>query len=148
MMGKTWNQGWHWRALAQSSVKTLGRDIRAIDEHWVARCCFVAGQPSNHGNSDPSLERHVFQCRTLDVYILYPQEAVRLLLSGKSVFPEDHPMSTYHYSGTKLWSARERQQFRRAWRVHRKQFYLLKSAVSGVREGVGACTIMKIPTVN
>lgn len=58
------------------------------------------------------------------------QEAVRLLLSGKSVFPEDHVMSTYHYSGSKQWSARERQQFRRAWRVHRKQFHLLKSAVS------------------
>ena len=58
------------------------------------------------------------------------QEAVRLLLSGKSVFPEDHVMSTYHYSGSRQWSARERQQFRRAWRVHRKQFHLLKSAVS------------------
>ena len=39
-------------------------------------------------------------------------------------------MSSYHYNGSQRWMARERQQFRRAWRVHRKQFHLLKSAVS------------------
>ncbi len=41
-------------------------------------------------------------------------------------------MANYNYCGSGRWSARERQQFRRAWRVHRKQFHLLKSAVSVV----------------
>ena len=74
---------------------------------------------------------------------VFTQEAVRLLLTGKSVFPEDHPMSTYHYSGSRQWSAKERQQFRRAWRVHRKQFHLLKSAVS-TNDDKYACMVMLI----
>ena len=53
-----------------------------------------------------------------------------MLLSGKSMFPEGNPMTTYNYCGSKRWSGKERQQFRRAWRVHRKQFQLLRSAVS------------------
>ena len=32
-------------------------------------------------------------------------------------------------SGSKYWSPKERQQFRRAWRVHRKQFNMLQSSV-------------------
>ena len=44
-------------------------------------------------------------------------------------------MSSYHYNGSQRWTARERQQFRRAWRVHRKQFHLLKSAVSQSERG-------------
>ena len=52
-----------------------------------------------------------------------------MLLSGKSVFPEGNPMTAYNYCGSKRWSGKERQQFRRAWRVHRKQFQLLRSAV-------------------
>ena len=52
-----------------------------------------------------------------------------MLLTGKSLFPSDHPLSSYNYSGSKRWSARERQHFRRAWRVHRKQFPQLKSVV-------------------
>ena len=54
-----------------------------------------------------------------------------MLLSGKSLLPEGNPMTTYNYCGSKRWSGKERQQFRRAWRVHRKQFQLLRSAVSG-----------------
>ena len=53
-----------------------------------------------------------------------------MLLSGKSLFPEGNSMTTYNYCGSKRWSGKERQQFRRAWRVHRKQFQLLRSAVS------------------
>ena len=67
--------------------------------------------------------------------LTYTQEAIRLLLSGKSVFSEEHNMSSYHYNGSQRWTARERQQFRRAWRVHRKQFHLLKSAVSQSERG-------------
>ena len=63
----------------------------------------------------------------------YLQEAVRVLLSGKSVFPDGNPMTTYNYCGSKRWSGKERQQFRRAWRVHRKQFQLLRSAVSRIQ---------------
>ncbi len=46
------------------------------------------------------------------------------------MFPPSHSMVSYNYCGSVRWSARERQQFRRAWRVHRKQFHLLKSTVS------------------
>ena len=56
-----------------------------------------------------------------------------MLLSGKSLFPEGNAMTTYNYCGSKRWSGKERQQFRRAWRVHRKQFQLLRSAVSSTK---------------
>ena len=59
------------------------------------------------------------------------QEAVRWLLSGKTIFDSKTGMGDYNYSGSSRWSARERQQFRRAWKVHRKQFNMLRSTVSG-----------------
>ena len=65
----------------------------------------------------------------LDSWFCPLQEAVRLLLTGKSLLTPSDEMTDYNYSGTKQWSARERQQFRRAWRVHRKQFHLLRSMV-------------------
>ena len=51
-------------------------------------------------------------------------------MAGKSLFTPTNGMTTYNYSGSKRWSSRERQQFRRAWRVQRKQFHVLKNAVS------------------
>jgi len=51
------------------------------------------------------------------------------MLAGKSPFTPSSEMANYNYCGTKQWTARERQQFRRAWRVHRKQFQLLRSVV-------------------
>ena len=41
--------------------------------------------------------------------------------------PLPHP--TALPAGSKRWTGRERQQFRHAWRVHRKQFQLIRSAV-------------------
>ena len=67
----------------------------------------------------------------------HTQEAVRCLLTGKTVFTPSHLMNGYNYSGSRKWSARERQQFRRAWRVHRKQFHLIRSAVSVPSAGPG-----------
>ncbi|KAL5464065.1 hypothetical protein EMCRGX_G033024 [Ephydatia muelleri] len=60
------------------------------------------------------------------------KEAVRLLLLGKSPFPIEHHLTKYNYISTKKWTARERQQFRRAWRVHRKQFKLLRDSCAQV----------------
>ncbi|XP_064402519.1 nascent polypeptide-associated complex subunit alpha, muscle-specific form-like isoform X3 [Halichondria panicea] len=77
---------------------------------------------------------HSGRNKELALHLLYQlggsvKEAVRCLLAGKTVFPTSHSMANYNYCGSGRWSARERQQFRRAWRVHRKQFHLLKSAV-------------------
>ena len=52
-------------------------------------------------------------------------------MSGKTLFDSGSMMNDYNYSGANRWSGRERQQFRRAWKVHRKQFNMLRSAVSG-----------------
>ena len=60
------------------------------------------------------------------------KEAVRVLLLGKSPFPIEHHLNKYNYISTKKWTARERQQFRRAWRVHRKQFKLLRDSCAQV----------------
>jgi hypothetical protein len=59
---------------------------------------------------------------------MHLQEAVR---SGRSLF-DSKPGNgeSYNYSGSNRWSGRERQQFRRAWKVHRKKFHLLRSTVS------------------
>lgn len=50
------------------------------------------------------------------------KEAVRLLVMGKSLVTSDDEMFNYNYTGSKRWSSKERQQFRRAWRTHRKKF--------------------------
>ena len=64
---------------------------------------------------------------------------------GKSLLNPNHPMANYNFTGTiiqfyfimsityyigsKRWLGRERQQFRRAWRVHRKQFRMIESII-------------------
>jgi len=58
------------------------------------------------------------------------QEAVKWMLSGRSIFDPNNPMSDYKYSGSVRWTGRERQHFRRAWKVHEKKFKLVKSSVS------------------
>ena len=58
------------------------------------------------------------------------QEAVRWMLSGKTPFGASSGMTDYNYSGSRSWSGRERQQFRRAWKVHRKNFGVLNNSVS------------------
>ena len=59
-----------------------------------------------------------------------------MLLSGKSIFPEGDPIAMYQYTGSKSWTEKEKKQFTRAWRVHKKKFRLLASAVS-----IHVCTI-------
>lgn len=63
-------------------------------------------------------------------YTFLLQEAVRWLLSGKTPLDGNSGMGNYNYSGSNCWSGRERQQFRRAWKVHRKQFNMLRGTVS------------------
>ena len=56
---------------------------------------------------------------------------MRWLLSGKTPFDtKTGGVADYKYSGSTRWSSRERQQFRRAWKVHNKQFNMLRSTVS------------------
>ncbi len=55
---------------------------------------------------------------------------MKWLLSGKSMYDANSPMADYNYSGANRWSGRERQQFRRTWKSHRKEFEFIKSAVS------------------
>ena len=43
--------------------------------------------------------------------------------------PPFPPVSPPPPAGSKRWTGRERQQFRHAWRVHRKQFQLIRSAL-------------------
>ena len=73
----------------------------------------------------------MFAVYVIHVTLALPmQEAVRWLLSGKMLLDSNNPMMDYNYCGSNGWTGRERQQFRRAWKVHRKQFNLLRSAVS------------------
>ena len=52
------------------------------------------------------------------------------MLSGRTLFDsKSSSMKDYNYCGSSRWSGRERQQFRRAWKVHRKQFNMLRSTV-------------------
>ena len=53
-----------------------------------------------------------------------------MLLSIKTVFTGSNTLADYNYSGSKRWTGRERQLFRRAWRANRKQFQFLKTTVS------------------
>ena len=64
---------------------------------------------------------------------------------GKSLLNSNNPMANYNFTGTRIqfylimsityyigskrWLGRERQQFRRAWRVHRKQFRMIESII-------------------
>jgi uncharacterized C2H2 Zn-finger protein len=57
------------------------------------------------------------------------KEAVRLLVHGKSLLTSDSELCNYNYIGTKYWSSKERQQFRRAWRIHRKCFNMIQSSI-------------------
>jgi hypothetical protein len=57
--------------------------------------------------------------------------AVKILLSGKSPLPVEHPMESYRYSGSSRWMRHDRQLFKRAWKEHGKQFRQIHSALEG-----------------
>lgn len=53
-----------------------------------------------------------------------------MLLSGRSLVRKESFMASYNYSGSKKWSTKERQRFRRAWRDNQKDFRAIHSNVS------------------
>ena len=95
--------------------------------------CMQWFEHANFGQATRNLQYTLLACIYFNYLatLLNLQEAVRWLLSGKTIFdPKAHPMGDYNYCGSNRWSGRERQQFRRAWKVHRKQFNMLRSTVS------------------
>lgn len=69
------------------------------------------------------------------VYLYFSfQEAVRVLLSGRSLVRKESFMANYNYSGYTKWSTKERQRFRRAWRDNHKNFRAIQNNVSSYNE--------------
>ncbi|XP_065919665.1 uncharacterized protein [Dysidea avara] len=58
------------------------------------------------------------------------KEAVKVLLSGRSLVHKDTFMANYNYSGSTKWSTKERQRFRRAWRDNQKDFRAIHKNVN------------------
>ena len=63
-------------------------------------------------------------------FFYFGQEAVRVLLSGRSLVRQESFMANYNYSGSTKWSTKERQRFRRAWRDNHKDFRSIQKLVS------------------
>ncbi|XP_062996299.1 zinc finger protein 541 [Elgaria multicarinata webbii] len=51
-----------------------------------------------------------------------------LLLQGPQKSP-GHPLTNYHYSGSHLWTPAEKQLFKKAFGLHKKDFYLIHSKI-------------------
>ncbi|XP_064293465.1 zinc finger protein 541 isoform X1 [Phalacrocorax carbo] len=56
-------------------------------------------------------------------------EALEMLLFGVPQKPEPHPLANYRYAGSDTWTPLEKQLFRKAFCVHRKDFYLIQKQI-------------------
>nr|XP_020642913.1 zinc finger protein 541 isoform X2 [Pogona vitticeps] len=56
-------------------------------------------------------------------------EALQMLLLQGPEKPPGHPLANYHYSGSHLWTDAEKQLFKKAFGLHKKDFYLLQKKI-------------------
>ncbi|XP_063167995.1 zinc finger protein 541 isoform X3 [Candoia aspera] len=53
-------------------------------------------------------------------------EALEMMLLQGPQKPSGHPLANYHYSGSHLWTPAEKQLFKKAFGLHKKDFYLIQ----------------------
>ncbi|KAM9168581.1 LOW QUALITY PROTEIN: zinc finger protein 541-like, partial [Mergus octosetaceus] len=56
-------------------------------------------------------------------------EALEMLLFGGPQKPDSHPLANYRYAGSDSWTPAERQLFKKAFCLHRKDFYLIQKKI-------------------
>uniref|UniRef100_A0A8B9Z6C9 Zinc finger protein 541 n=1 Tax=Buteo japonicus TaxID=224669 RepID=A0A8B9Z6C9_9AVES len=56
-------------------------------------------------------------------------EALEMLLSGGPQKSESHPLANYHYTGSDTWTDLEKELFRKAFHVHKKDFHLIQKKI-------------------
>ncbi|XP_053891828.1 uncharacterized protein LOC128841123 isoform X3 [Malaclemys terrapin pileata] len=59
--------------------------------------------------------------------------ALETLLLRTPVWPKCHPLASYHYTGSDVWSTHERRLFSKAFALHRKDFAQIQRAVPSKR---------------
>ncbi|CAM2116978.1 unnamed protein product [Caretta caretta] len=59
--------------------------------------------------------------------------ALETLLLRTPVWPKCHPLASYHYTGSDMWSTHERRLFSKAFALHRKDFAQIQRAVPSKR---------------
>ncbi|NXS44217.1 ZN541 protein, partial [Balaeniceps rex] len=56
-------------------------------------------------------------------------EALEMLLFGAPQKSESHPLANYRYAGSDTWTPLEKQLFKKAFCVHKKDFYLIQKQI-------------------
>ncbi|KAH0631528.1 hypothetical protein JD844_005893 [Phrynosoma platyrhinos] len=56
-------------------------------------------------------------------------DALEMLLLQGPQKPPFHPLANYHYSGSHLWTTTEKQLFKKAFGLHKKDFYLIQKKI-------------------
>nr|XP_013800158.1 PREDICTED: zinc finger protein 541 [Apteryx mantelli mantelli] len=56
-------------------------------------------------------------------------EALEMLLFGGPQKSESHPLANYRYAGSDIWTPLERQLFKKAFCIHKKDFYLIQKKI-------------------
>ncbi|XP_072704910.1 zinc finger protein 541 [Ciconia boyciana] len=56
-------------------------------------------------------------------------EALEMLLFGAPQKSESHPLANYRYAGSDTWTPLEKQLFKKAFCVHKKDFYLIQKKI-------------------
>ncbi|KFO07036.1 Zinc finger protein 541, partial [Balearica regulorum gibbericeps] len=56
-------------------------------------------------------------------------EALEMMLLGMPQKSESHPLANYHYTGSDSWTPLEKQLFKKAFRLHKKDFYLIHKQI-------------------
>ncbi|KAM8834033.1 uncharacterized protein mideasb isoform 1-T4 [Synchiropus picturatus] len=56
--------------------------------------------------------------------------ALALMMMKTPLFPEHHPLSSYHYAGSDEWTAAERRQFNKGIATYKKDFFMVQKQVT------------------
>ncbi|XP_043930025.1 mitotic deacetylase-associated SANT domain protein [Protopterus annectens] len=56
-------------------------------------------------------------------------DALKILLKGELLRPKNHPLATYHYTGSDRWTAQEKRLFNKGITVYKKDFFLVQKLI-------------------
>ncbi|KAL2082674.1 hypothetical protein ACEWY4_022492 [Coilia grayii] len=56
-------------------------------------------------------------------------ETLTMLLLKNPIYPENHPLADYHYSGSDTWSQEEKRYFNKGIAAYRKDFFMVQKLV-------------------
>ncbi|KAK1888833.1 ELM2 and SANT domain containing protein 1 [Dissostichus eleginoides] len=106
--------------LTIDDAKLIHGDQECMEDFMNMACCSVL----RGGGTNQELVLHCFHESGGDFL-----ETLERLMLQDPVFPKDHVLAGYHYSGSDCWTAEEKRYFNKGISAYRKDFFMVQKLV-------------------